>query len=228
MDSHFAQLRAAYDLTVTQFRQGINPLDAVPEEFTSSDAYQAMMGEMGESNSGAPAVRAFLDPQPGMRLLDAGCSANLANYRLDRWPSRYYGVDISPALIAAMQGFVAQEGVDIGGLWVAELAALPFDDAFFDLAAVIGVLEYFPLEYVARALRELHRVLKPGAKLALDLPNPAHPHLPTMRQLEAYLGRPHPSDPLSREAFESLLAPLFTIERVDDTRVMFNYHLRNG
>ena len=128
------------------------------------------------------------------------------------------------ALIAAMKDFVTRRRIFIGGLHVADISKLPFDDSFFDIAAVIGVLEYCTLEYIGASLRELNRVLKPGARAVLDIPNQNHPHISDMVKLEEYLGRRifvHP-----RSQFENMLAPLFSIESMDDSRVMTKYFVR--
>jgi len=143
MNDRLKQISRAYDLTVEQHREGIDPLDGLPEGFRNSDEFKAFQKGAGSelTGSNAPENRRFLDPQPGMRFLDAGCCANLANYRFDTWPSVYYGVDISSSLIDAMKGFAAHNRISVGGLEVAELAALPFKENFFDIASVIGVLE---------------------------------------------------------------------------------------
>ncbi len=156
-----------------------------------------------------------------MNFLDVGCCANLANYRFDKWPSVYYGVDISPALIDAMKGFVAHHGISVGSLNVAEVVALPFDDDFFDIAAVIGVLEYADFAYCESALRELNRVLKNGSRMVVDILNMEHAHVQIMFKLEEYLGRPNIAK--SRTEYEAILAPLFETVEVDDSRVMLKY-----
>jgi SAM-dependent methyltransferase len=159
-----------------------------------------------------------------MRFLDAGCNASLASYRLDTWPSLYYGVDISPRLIHAMKEFATREHITVGGFWVTDIANLPFEDNFFDIAAVIGVFEYCTLSYTELALRELHRVFKPHGRAVLDFPNLVHPHIEIMLRLEEYLGRPN--IPNSRPAFEQLLTLLFSLERIDGSRVMLKYFIR--
>lgn len=158
-------------------------------------------------------------------MLDAGCSANLANYRLDKWQSTYYGVDISSALIDAMKSFAEKENISVGGLMVADISKLPFADNFFDIATVIGVFEYCTIEYIKDALAELNRVLKSQAKVVLDIPNLAHLDVSIMFKLEEYLGRPN--IPNSRLAYEEVLKPLFSTERFDDTKVMIKYFVRN-
>jgi SAM-dependent methyltransferase len=225
LKEQLTRIRQAYDLTVEQYRQSIDPLGQVPEAFKKLPEFKAFKAEsIGMCSSNAPENKGYLNPQPGMRFLNAGCCANLFNYRFDRWPSLYYGVDISPALIEAMQSFAEHRQLVLGGLHVAELAELPFGDDFFDIADVIGVLEYYTLAYIERALLELNRVLKPGAKTVVDIPNLTHPHLETMFQLEQYLNRPN--IPTERSSFEARLKLLFLIDWVDDTQVMLKYFVR--
>ena len=219
------RIRKAYDLVVEQYKKEINPLDNMSEEIINSHGFKAIMADKNKINSGASDIKEYLNPKSGMRLLDVGCSANLANYRLDRWSSTYYGVDISPALINAMKSFAEKENISVGALMVADISKLPFADNFFDIATVIGVFEYCTIEYIKDALAELNRVLKPQAKVVLDIPNLAHLDVSIMFKLEEYLGRPN--IPNSRLAYEEVLKPLFSTERFDDTKVMIKYFVRN-
>ena len=221
------RIRKAYDHTVDQHNKGIEPHVQLPEEFINSSDYKMFKENVGSScGSSSPDIKEWLQPKLGMQFLDVGCCANLANYRLDLWPSIYYGVDISPDLIASMKKFVAHEHLVIGGLWVADSSEFPFENSFFDIAAVIGVLEYYDLDYIKKALRELYRVMKPQAKMVLDIPNPDHPHVNTMYQLEKYLGRPNVLK--SRLSVEEILLSSFCIEHTDDSRVMIKYFVRRS
>ena len=174
--------------------------------------------------SAAPDIKQFLQPASGMKFLDAGCCANLAAYRLDKWPSTYYGIDYSPVVIQEMKRFASINNLKIGGLEKAEIKELPYPDDFFDIAMVIGVFEYLHMDYSVQALKELFRVLKPGARMVLDLPNPVHPHIEIMFQLEEYLGRPNILK--SRAEFEQYLTPLFSIVDIKDTHVMLKYFVK--
>ncbi len=225
MDDQLDRIRRAYDLTVEQYRNGIDPLTNIPDEIRNSDFFISLASEREPLNSSSADIREYLAPEPGMRFLDAGCCANLANYRLDEWSSTYYGIDISPALVEAMKEFAEQQEIQIGGLEVAEIAKLPFDTDFFDIAAVIGVLEYYDLDYTGKSLSELSRVLKPDSKLVLDIPNEEHPHFTDMLKLEEYLERPDIRK--QRNEFEELLSSIFKIERTDDSRVMIKYFVRS-
>jgi ubiquinone/menaquinone biosynthesis C-methylase UbiE len=222
----FEKIQKAYNATVRDFLAGIGPMDSVPDKFKNSKAFKAFLKETDPevTGSSAPDIKAFLQPSPGEKCLDAGCCANLATKRFDKWPSIYFGIDISPDLIRAMSKFVYEANLKIGGLVIAEIKNIPFPDNFFDLAMVIGVFEYVSMDYAAESLKELHRVLSPGARIVLDLPNLSHPHVKTMFQLEEYLQRPN--IPKSREEFESYLNPLFSIEKTKEKYVMQKYFVR--
>ncbi len=228
MRQQLKKVSKAYDLTVEQYEKGIDPLYRVPEPFKEAPEFKEFRDYLKTIqpllNSGAPDIRAFLSPRPGMRFLDVGCCANLANYRLDQWPSSYYGIDISPALIKVMKAFVGREKIAIGGLWVADASDVPFDNDFFDICSVIGVFEYCMPDYIKESLTELNRVLRPDSKIVFDIPNPEHPHVAIMTRIEEYLGRPNILHP--RSVFEKALINLFSIERCDTSQVMLKYFAR--
>jgi ubiquinone/menaquinone biosynthesis C-methylase UbiE len=223
MKKQIDKVRRAYDLTVAQFQEGVDVYATVPEEIRNLPGYTDITKNQN-NNSNAPDIREYLAPRPGMRYLDAGCCANLANYRLDQWPSVYYGVDISPALVDAMKRFAEKHNIPTGGLHVADVARLPFDNELFDIATLIGVLEYCTLQHTEDILRELWRVLKQGAKMALDFPDLEHPYVNTMFRLEEFLGRPN--IPKERKSVETLLKRRYTIDRVFDSLVMIKYFVR--
>jgi SAM-dependent methyltransferase len=225
LDKQLERIRDAYDLTVEQYHRGIDPLAVVPYEFKNTPEFKDFLQSSSRCSSANPDIKDYLSPATGMRLLDAGCCANLANHHFDRWPSLYYGVDLSPRLIESMQKFAVREKLAVGGLFVAEISSLPFEKVFFDIAMMIGVLEYCSLSYIKDTLRELSRVMKPEAKVVLDIPNANHPHYPIMVKLEEYLERPHLG--FSRESFEESLKKHFTIERTDDSQVMVKFFVKN-
>lgn len=228
MGQQLKKVCKAYDLTVKQHEKGIDPFDGLPERLKETREFEEFRHYLkttaGLLNSGAPDIKAFLGPKPGMRFLDVGCCANLANYRLDQWPSSYYGVDISPALIKVMKAFVVRKKIVIGGLWVTDASDLPFDNDFFDICSVIGVFEYCTLDYIKESLSELNRVLKPDSKIVFDIPNLEHPYAAIMVRVEAYLKRPNILH--HRSVFEKLLTHLFSIERCDDSQATLKYFAR--
>lgn len=98
------------------------------------------------------------------RLLDVGCGTGRG---LARWsevlgrPS--YGIDLSPDALAHCRA----RGERL--LAQASAGALPFGAAAFDLVVSLDVLCLDGVDE-ARALAEIHRVLRPGGRLVLNLP----------------------------------------------------------
>jgi len=113
----------------------------------------------------------------------------------------------------------------VGGLEVAEIQDLPYPDNFFHIALCIGVIEYVDLEYTKKSIRELHRVLKQGSRLVIDIPNLDHPLVNVMFALENYLGRPHIIK--NHQDFEQALSPFFKTENTSDRYSMRKYFLSN-
>ena len=98
--------------------------------------------------------------QPGDRVLDACCGTGDLGLAAEREGGIVTGLDFSARMLERAQ----RKSDSI--LWVeGDLLALPFDDASFDTATVgFGVRNVSDLE---AALAELHRVLRPGGRLAI-------------------------------------------------------------
>ena len=96
--------------------------------------------------------------EAGARVLDAGAGEGQYAHHFAR--QRYCGVDLA----------VGDAAWDYSRLdAVADLTALPFRDAAFDAALHIVTIEH--LREPARALAEIARVLKPGARLLVAAPH---------------------------------------------------------
>jgi demethylmenaquinone methyltransferase/2-methoxy-6-polyprenyl-1,4-benzoquinol methylase len=98
--------------------------------------------------------------QPGDRVLDACCGTGDLGLAAEREGGIVTGLDFSARMLERAR----RKSDSI--LWVeGDLLALPFDDASFDTATVgFGVRNVSDLE---AALAELHRVLRPGGRLAI-------------------------------------------------------------
>lgn len=95
--------------------------------------------------------------------LDAGCGNGFQTALLEGLGYDTHGVDIAPRLLA-----VARRRLSSPTLAVASVEALPHRDATFDAAVCCGSTLSF-VDDPAAALRELARVLKPGARLVLEV-----------------------------------------------------------
>jgi SAM-dependent methyltransferase len=96
----------------------------------------------------------------GTAILDAGCGGGrFVRMAADRGAA-VAGIDITPALLE-----IARERTPEADLRLGDLQALPWPDASFDVVA--GFNAFFYAEDVGAALREAHRVLRPGGRLAM-------------------------------------------------------------
>lgn len=111
-------------------------------------------------------VRDALDPASGERILDIGCGPGfyVAEVLEAVGPSgSVVAVDASAQMLAMAQGRV--EGHGNVRFHQADATDLPVDDADFDAALCVQVLEYVP--NVDKALREMLRALRPGGRAAV-------------------------------------------------------------
>jgi SAM-dependent methyltransferase len=147
--------------------------------------------------------------------------------RYDKWPSTYYGVDISSKTIQLLNEFAARKELPIGSLYCGSIHETPFGANHFDIGACIGVLEYFERNFVAYVMNEIHRIIKPYGKFVLDIPNIESPMRRIMMLIEEYMGRSGKFDLTSQE-FEDMLQNYFQIEKTEklDAVAMIQYFLR--
>jgi SAM-dependent methyltransferase len=112
-----------------------------------------------------PLFEAVLDAAaagPGSRVLDVGCGSGLALVLAGQRGAIPSGVDISAGLLRVAQGRLPD-----AELCLADMEALPFDDASFD--AVLGINAFQFAGDPRRALREAARVLAPGGRIVASL-----------------------------------------------------------
>lgn len=102
-------------------------------------------------------------PRPVLSILDAGCGTGGMLARLAPFGAAV-GVDLAPHAVRIAHD--RRGGTAIRG----SLAALPFRDGCFDSAVSLDVISDAGVDVEAAALAELHRVLKPGGRLLLNLP----------------------------------------------------------
>lgn len=100
---------------------------------------------------------------PG-RVLEGGCGPGVVGAVLAAAGAEVHGVDLSLGQLATA---AARDRVTT---YVhADLERLPYRDAVFETAILLGVLEY--VERPRAALAELARVLVPGGRLIVSVPN---------------------------------------------------------
>lgn len=111
-------------------------------------------------------VHAALAAERGDRVLDVGCGPGFYVIELLETVGpggSVVGVDVSPDMLAvAAKRAERHANVEFHK---GQATALPVADESFDRAVSVQVLEY--VEDVPAALREMHRVLRPGGRLVL-------------------------------------------------------------
>ena len=108
-----------------------------------------------------------LGARPGERVLDLA-SPKLLAVALARSGVEVVSVDQLESEIDSWRTLTARE--PLLSLQVADGRALPFEDASFDHAYSVSVLEHVPEPGDEQALRELARVTKPGGRVVVTLP----------------------------------------------------------
>jgi SAM-dependent methyltransferase len=102
----------------------------------------------------------------GLRVLEIGCGLGIDGAQFALAGADYTGIDLTNASIE-----LARKRFELAGLRgefrIADAEQLDFPDNAFDLVYSHGVLHHTP--DTARAVREIHRVLKPGGRAIVML-----------------------------------------------------------
>lgn len=119
---------------------------------------------------GASLTRAIVDAarvEPGMRVLDIACGTGEPAISLAalRGSGDVVGIDISPEPLKIAAERATERGLTNVQFQQADAHELPFpDESFHRITSRLGVMFFAEPE---RALREMHRVLKPGGTATL-------------------------------------------------------------
>lgn len=129
----------------------------------TADAYQQTMAIALAPVAVEVLRRAAL--QPGETVIDVGCGTGNATALAVGAGRRVTGLDAAPGMLDIARGRVPE-----ATFVEADFTALPLDDGYADVTLAVHAL-LFAEDRVA-ALREWHRVTRPGGRLALSVPGP--------------------------------------------------------
>jgi len=118
----------------------------------------------------APLVVGLANPQGGERVLDVACGTGIVARTLASCVGpggAVAGVDLNPGMLKVARRVCSTESHSAAQIELHEASAdkLPFLDALFNVVCCQLGLQFFPDR--AAALREMHRVLVPGGRLAV-------------------------------------------------------------
>jgi SAM-dependent methyltransferase len=117
-------------------------------------------------------IERWLGPLAGKRVLKLDLWNEAYNTRILHWVAgqgaSVAALDGSGVVAARARANARAAGLELG-LLRADIRDLPFADASFDVAYTMGTIEHIA-EY-RQALRELHRVLRPGGRAIVGVPH---------------------------------------------------------
>lgn len=133
-----------------------------------------------------------LRPQAGQKLLDIGTGKHSI---FPLWCAAEYGTEV--VMTDLTDDVRAQERrlrrlSDVAARCRIELqdaTDLSYPDKAFDLVSAVSTIEHIPGDGASRAVREFHRVLRPGGRCALTVPFAPDGHREVHRRRRAYARR---------------------------------------
>ena len=154
------------------------------------DAYRSFWHEVGEvfpDLGGAGSTAYYLENEKRLlgdhvpdlgrcRVLKTDLWDEVKNTRILQWVhglgASTFGVDISEPTVRQARAAFSDGGLRAA---VADVRCLPFRDESFDAVYSMGTVEHF--RETDAALREIHRVLRPGGRAVVGVPNRRDPFL---------------------------------------------------
>jgi ubiquinone/menaquinone biosynthesis C-methylase UbiE len=133
-------------------------------------------------------LRQVLRPAPGERLLEIGVGTGYYSLDMAQWVApegKLELFDLQPKFLDHVMRAAGERGLANLVPTQGDATALPYEDASVDAVILTAVLGEIPDS--AAALREIHRVLKPGGRLVVGELF-GDPHFTTLASLKAQAG----------------------------------------
>lgn len=170
----------------------------------ATSPYRAFWNEVGDTfpDLGAAVSTAYyrdneellfnehLAPLAGKRIFKTDLWDEAKNTRILRWAAgrgaRAHGIDLSLPIAERAASAFRRRGLHLAAVG-ADVRALPYADASFDAIYSMGTIEHF--DETEEAVAEIFRVLRPGGRALIGVPNRRDPFLrPLMVALLYRLG----------------------------------------
>ncbi|MEE2778781.1 MAG: class I SAM-dependent methyltransferase [Acidobacteriota bacterium] len=133
----------------------------------------------------------FLPDLEGKTVFKTDLWDEARNTRILRWVAAQgastFGIDISLPIVRRARQQYGIEGLRLGSV-VSDVRTIPYRSDCFDALYSMGTVEHF--EETAEALAEIHRVVKPGGRAIIGVPNRWDPFLrPILVALLYFVGK---------------------------------------
>jgi len=181
---------------------------------------QSAVHSQGEDLDALEAIAEAMQPK---RAVDLGSGGGHVAYRLSTHAGHVTAVDLSKAMLDAVNATAEQRGLKNIGTCVASVEKTPFDDASFDMLGSRFSAHHW-LDFDA-GLREARRILKPGATAVfIDVVSPGYAVFDTHLQAMELLRDPsHVRDYTEAEWTSSLTRAGFRLKSTHMRRLRINY-----
>ena len=107
-----------------------------------------------------------LSLQPNSRVIDVACGPGTVTRMISGKVASVAALDFSAPMIALLQQYLSRQGIKNVSAVIGDGQALPYDDGEFDAGISMFGLMFFPDRM--QGFRELHRVVKPGGRVAVS------------------------------------------------------------
>ncbi len=150
----------------------------------------------------------MLGDPTGKTLLDIGADNGVISYLLRRKGGRWSSADLEAGTVASIRALVKDNVFQISG------EATPFADDEFDTVVIVDFLEHIADD--RGFVGELHRIVKPGGTVIINVPHLKRPSL--IRAIRLAVGltdekHGHVRPGYTIRSLRELLAPSFAVER---------------
>ncbi len=105
------------------------------------------------------------------RILDAGCGHGEYTVFALKEKAKVWSFDYSEEMANFTAASVKNNSLHAEKITVDSVTDIPYENEFFDQVFCLAVLDHLGPDNRKKAMSELHRVLKKGGKLVIDVPN---------------------------------------------------------
>jgi SAM-dependent methyltransferase len=149
----------------SRYQPGLKWLEGADRELLDREGYEAIRSSRYRRESHLETVAGFTD-HPGELVLEVGCGMAMDGSRFIEGGARYAGIDQTDVAVRTARRSFELLGLK-GAVLRGDATALPIASGSVDFVYSNGVLHHIP--DTAAAVREIHRVLRPGGRCLVML-----------------------------------------------------------